>query len=41
MTQMNLSSNKETDLQTQRMDLCLPRGGREGWSGSLGLVDEN
>ena len=36
---MNLSSNKETDLQ--RMDLCLPRGGREGWSGSLGLVDEN
>ena len=30
----------ETDSQIQRKDLCLPRG-REGWTGSLGLVDAN
>ena len=33
----------ETDLQTQRTDLWLPRGRRreEGWRGSLGLTDAN
>ena len=31
----------ETDSQTWRTDLWLPRGRREevGWTGSLGLVD--
>ena len=31
----------ETDSQTQRIDLWLPRGrgGGEGWIGSLGLAD--
>ena len=32
----------ETDSQTQRTDLWLPRGrGREGWTGRLGLADAN
>ena len=33
----------ETDSQTERTGLWLPRGGRvgEGWSGSLGLADTN
>ena len=33
----------ETDSQTQRTDLSLPRGREvgEGWIGSLGLVDAN
>ena len=33
----------ETDAQTQRTDLWLPRGTGEGvgWTGSLGLVDAN
>ena len=33
----------ETDSQTQRTDLWLPvgRGMEEGWTGSLGLADEN
>ena len=33
----------ETDSQTQRTDLWLPRvrGVREGWIGSLGLADAN
>ena len=33
----------ETDSQTWRTDLWLPRGRREaaGWTGSLGLVDAN
>ena len=33
----------ETDSQTQRTDLWLPRGRglREGWRGSLGLADTN
>ena len=34
---------RETDLQTQRTDLWLPRGKGEGekWTGTLGLVDAN
>ena len=33
----------ETDSQTQKTDLWLPRGRGvgEGWSGSLGLADAN
>ena len=33
----------ETDSQTQRTDLWLPRGRGEemGWTGTLGLVDAN
>ena len=31
----------EMDSQTQRTDLCLPRGGEKGWTGSLGLADAN
>ena len=33
----------ETDSQTQRTDLRLPRGGGvgEGWIGSLGLAEAN
>ena len=33
----------ETDSQTQRIDLWLPKGGEvgEGWIGSLGLADTN
>ena len=33
----------ETDSQTERTDLWLPRGRRvrEGWTGSLGLADAN
>ena len=33
----------ETDSQTQKTDLWLPRGrgAGEGWSGSLGLADAN
>ena len=33
----------ETDSQTGRIDLWLPRGREEGvaWTGSLGLVDAN
>ena len=36
-------SRTETDSQTWRTDLRLPRGRREGvrWTGSLGLVDTN
>ena len=32
----------ETEPQTQRTDLWLPKGGGlgEGWSGTLGLADE-
>ena len=38
--QMNLST-KQTDSQTQRTDLWLPRERRKGvrWTGSLGLAD--
>ena len=38
-----LTYETETDSQTQRTDLSLPRGVEvgEGWSGSLGLVDAN
>ena len=38
-----LSYKTETDSQTQRPDLWLPRGRglREGWIGSLGLADAN
>ena len=35
---------KETDSQTWRTALCLPRGSEEegvGWTGNLGLVDTN
>ena len=40
---MNLSMKQKQTQQTWRTDLRLPRGGGvgEGWSGSLGLVDEN
>ena len=32
----------ETDSQTSRSDLWLPRGGEaEGWTGSLGFIDGN
>ena len=32
----------ETDSQTQRTDLWLPKGGvGEGWIGNLGLADAN
>ena len=38
-----LTYKTETDSQTQRTELWLLGGGREGegWSESLGLVDEN
>ena len=38
-----LISKTETDSQTWRTDLCLPRGRgvREGWTVSLGLADAN
>ena len=35
MTQINLSTEIETDSQTQRTDLGLPRGGG-GWDGRGG-----
>ena len=42
MAQMNLTYKTETDLQTQRTVLWLPRRGLgEGWVGSLGLADIN
>ena len=33
----------ETDLQTERADVWLPRrrDGREGWTGRLGFADAN
>ena len=31
----------ETDSQTQRKDLWVPREGGEGWTVILGLVDAN
>ena len=38
-----LIEETETDSQTQRTDLWLPRGSGvgEGWIGSLGLADAN
>ena len=37
-----LNYNTETDSQTQRTDLWLPRGRvRGGWTGSLGLAHAN
>ena len=43
MAQVNLSTKTETDSQTWRADLWLPRrsGERAGWTESLGLVDAN
>ena len=42
MTQMNFHET-ETDSQTQRTDLWLPRGSGagKGWSERLGLADAN
>ena len=31
----------ETDTQTLRTDLCLPKRSREGWTGRLGSADGN
>ena len=41
MTQNESIYEAEMDSQTQRTDLCLPRGGEKGWTGSLGLADAN
>ena len=46
MWNLNYDTNEliyktEIGSQTQGTDLCFPRMGRDGWSGSLGLADAN
>ena len=38
---MNISKERETDSQTQKMGLWLPVRGGVGRTGSLGLADGN